>query len=901
MEKKQARHGKSGGEGSSSDRRNNKKSAKHRGRPSLHESFIWGFVDEEDDDGRSDGEDFQNPPSYGKFLSDVDWEIGPEAVEKERPAKKPASAKKNAVASNTAPSREARSAVGKMKPEADSSKPKAAKERNVPKLPKTKPETTRTAKGKSLPPPSGHKGFLFEDDFDDEDLSLPSYGRTPHSRAAGSPSPQQQEIKRSGPTAPASGKVPPKESSIAAKKPAEKKPTEKKREEQSTRTKAVPSQKTGRAPQTETVVSGETSSKEKGLTFQEQFRETERRSRSKDRPTPGLSSAPTLPPRERQRWDPKTREYVLENPPEPQRSQPSESGSSKPKGAKTESPKTASPRAESPKAESTRNLGDSKKRPEAGSERRPQEKRDSQDNRSRGEHPRRDSETAPTRRRPSADDQPTAKPQPVGKPPLTAAPDAVPTGTASGGEKSEQRERPRKKAGKKVPRSAESIAEAAAESAAAPAPRGAVPPPPMPGRTADPADAETSPTGFKKLKLSETMLESLKVARYLEPTPIQAGVIAPTMKGGDIMGQAQTGTGKTAAFLIPIIERIEECEPGEMPVAMILVPTRELAVQVRDEAVKLSYGRDIRVSACYGGKPIAKQLIRLREGVDLLVGTPGRLLDLMKRRALSCDQLRWVVLDEADRMLDIGFRPDIEKILAKTPSSRQTLLFSATLPPQVVKLAQKYMKDPEILDFSNAGVAVETIEQYYITVDHMRKFDALVALLKQEKPQQAIIFCRTKRGADRVSRMLEAQDFPSIAAIHGDLAQSVRDRVMSRFRSGSLKLLVATDVVGRGIDVSGISHIINYDIPTFCDDYVHRVGRTGRMGREGVAYTFVTAEEGSELTRIEMRIDRLLKRAELKDFEAFAKPTDSSITDPFGPAQARPVFGKPVRKVRKAL
>ncbi len=416
----------------------------------------------------------------------------------------------------------------------------------------------------------------------------------------------------------------------------------------------------------------------------------------------------------------------------------------------------------------------------------------------------------------------------------------------------------------------------------------------------DHADVETSASGFKKLPISETMLDALKFVRYIEPTPIQAGVIPSVMKGIDVLGQAQTGTGKTAAFLIPLLEGIEECEPGNSPVALILVPTRELAVQVRDEAAKLSYGRDIRVTACYGGKPIAKNLVRLREGVDIIIGTPGRLLDLMKRGALSCNMLRWVVLDEADRMLDIGFRPDIEKILAKTPSDRQTLLFSATLPPQVVKLAKKYMIDPEILDFSTSAVAVETIEQYYITVDQMRKFDALVQLLKQEEPNQAIIFCRTKRGADRVGRMLESQ-FDSIAAIHGDLAQPVRDRVMSQFRAGTLRYLVATDVVGRGIDVSGISHIINYDIPTFCDDYVHRVGRTGRMGREGVAFTFVTAEEGSELTRIEMRIDRLLKRADLKDFEAFAKPTDSTVVDPFGPAQGKPVFGKPVRKVRRAL
>jgi len=418
----------------------------------------------------------------------------------------------------------------------------------------------------------------------------------------------------------------------------------------------------------------------------------------------------------------------------------------------------------------------------------------------------------------------------------------------------------------------------------------------------DPADIESEVSGFAELGMSETMLEALRMIQYLEPTPIQAGVFQKVQTGTDLMGQAQTGTGKTAAFMMPIIEGVETCPPGNNPVALVLVPTRELAVQVRDEAMRLAYGRDIHITAIYGGKPIAKQIERLKNGIDIVVGTPGRILDLMNRRALFLDSLRWVVLDEADRMLDIGFRPDIEKILKRTPQDRQTLLFSATLPPPVVRLAEKYMKSPEALDFSNKSVAVETIEQFYITVDAERKFDALVHLLDEQQPQQAIIFTRTKRGADRLARLLSKR-LDKLAAIHGDLQQSERDRVMAQFRSGSVKYLVATDVVGRGIDVTSISHIINYDIPKFCDDYVHRVGRTGRMGRDGVAFTFVTAQEGSELTRIEMRIDKLLKRAELKGFESFTKPhdPDASLDDDTQPEPPKPVFGKPQRKVRRAL
>jgi ATP-dependent RNA helicase DeaD len=434
-------------------------------------------------------------------------------------------------------------------------------------------------------------------------------------------------------------------------------------------------------------------------------------------------------------------------------------------------------------------------------------------------------------------------------------------------------------------------------------PRGDVRPPMETSRQPNPADIESEVNGFAELGVSKTMLEALNMVRYLEPTPIQAGVFEKVRAGLDVMGQAQTGTGKTAAFSIPIIEGIETCPPGNDPVALILVPTRELAVQVRDEAGRLAYGRDVRMTACYGGKPLAKQIARLREGIDVIVGTPGRILDLVNRRALSLDAVRWLILDEADRMLDIGFRPDIEKILKRTPADRQTLLFSATLPAAVVRLAERYMKTPEILDFSSKGVAVDTIDQYYVTVDPERKFDALVHLLKEQQPQQAIIFTRTKRGADRLAKLLSRQ-LESLAVMHGDIAQNERDRVMGLVRAGKLRYLVATDVVGRGIDVSGISHIINYDIPAFCDDYVHRVGRTGRMGREGVAFTFVTVQEGSELTRIEMRIDKLLKRAELKGFESFTKPSDPNAMledDDERYAETKPVYGKRVRKVRRAL
>jgi ATP-dependent RNA helicase DeaD len=382
---------------------------------------------------------------------------------------------------------------------------------------------------------------------------------------------------------------------------------------------------------------------------------------------------------------------------------------------------------------------------------------------------------------------------------------------------------------------------------------------------------------FRDLGLSAATLAAVDRAGYTTPTPVQAGLIPRALAGVDVLGQARTGTGKTASFVLPILERVTQPGRGGGPRALVLVPTRELAVQVKDEFEKLAHGSKTHCVAVYGGKPIKGQIDKLAKHPAVVVGTPGRVLDHMSRGTLTFSALEIVTLDEADRMLDIGFRPDIEKILRRCPESRQTLLLSATVPPPVQKLATRYMRDPEIMDFSTNELAVETIEQRYFTVDPTRKFDLLERLLEREQPRQVIVFCRTKRGTDKIFEKLSRRRSRSrdrgaeeeVACIHGDLSQSIRDRVMRQFREGSVKVLVATDVVGRGIDVSSVSHIVNYDIPEFCDDYVHRVGRTGRMGREGIAFTFVSPEEGPQLTRIEIRIERLLKRDEIEGFEAF--------------------------------
>ncbi len=422
---------------------------------------------------------------------------------------------------------------------------------------------------------------------------------------------------------------------------------------------------------------------------------------------------------------------------------------------------------------------------------------------------------------------------------------------------------------------------------------------------------EAAPVTFAALGLSPTTLDALQQAGYETPTPVQAGVIPEALAGHDVLGQARTGTGKTASFVIPILERLQSTKVLRLPQALILVPTRELAVQVEGEVNKLSAGRKVRCVAAFGGKPIRGQIERLRRGAHIVVGTPGRVIDHITRGTLNLSELQCVVLDEADRMLDIGFRPDIEKILRRCPKERQTLLLSATVPSVIERLSQRYMREPVHMDFSVNDIAVETIEQFYFTVDQSQKFDLLVKLLTRENPQQAIIFCRTKRGTDRIFRRLEKR-IDSVGSMHGDMPQGARTKMMERFRGGKVKILVATDVIGRGIDVTGISHIINFDIPEFSDDYVHRVGRTGRMGREGIAFTFVTPEEGPQLTRIEIRIEKLLQRDQM---EGLAQPrTETRVSAEPAAAEAeaaepapeppKPRFGRggrPLRRHRRAL
>ena len=374
---------------------------------------------------------------------------------------------------------------------------------------------------------------------------------------------------------------------------------------------------------------------------------------------------------------------------------------------------------------------------------------------------------------------------------------------------------------------------------------------------------------FANLGLSPETLAILEQIGYHSPSPIQASFIPLAMEGGDCTGQARTGTGKTAAFVLPILESIDFKNPKTQ--ALVLAPTRELSEQVAMEAKKLSGKQRCRTAVFVGGRPIHKQLLELKKGVQIAVGTPGRVIDLLSRRALDLRNLQVVVLDEADRMLDIGFRPDIEKILRQCPEKRQTLLLSATMPPAVERLAKRYMTDPKRVDLSEDQLtASDTIDQYYITVDQDRKFRTLVQILKQERPQQVLVFTRTKRGAEQLHRRF-ANKLDRVAMMNGDLPQHKRDRVMKQFRSGEIRMLIATDVVGRGIDVNSISHIVNYDIPEYHDDYVHRVGRTGRLSSDerGCAITLVTREQGDQLTSIEKRINQMLPEYETKGFQAF--------------------------------
>jgi ATP-dependent RNA helicase DeaD len=404
--------------------------------------------------------------------------------------------------------------------------------------------------------------------------------------------------------------------------------------------------------------------------------------------------------------------------------------------------------------------------------------------------------------------------------------------------------------------------------------------------------------GFHDLSLSPALLQALDRAGYREPTPIQTAFIPEALTGRDVIGQAQTGTGKTAAFLLPFLNGwCDDNRPG--PQAIVLAPTRELVVQVSEEAAKLSPNRHCRAVPIYGGQRFHQQLTLLKRGCNIVVGTPGRVLDHLSRGTLSLEHVRYVVLDEADRMLDIGFRPDIERILRRCPTQRQTLLLSATVPPPVLRLAQRYMVEPININLSPAKVTVENIRQTYFTVDEDRKFELLLRVFEREEPRQCIIFCERKRWVEDLYRMLRKHR-QRVAAMHGDLPQSMRNRIMQGFRDNKITYLVATDVVGRGIDVRNISHVINYDIPADSENYVHRIGRTGRLGADGVAIAFVTPEQGEHLTEIERFINKQIDEDQMPDFQAYTpRVRVDKSSEP--PKPIVPVFGRRVKRYSNRL
>ena len=365
---------------------------------------------------------------------------------------------------------------------------------------------------------------------------------------------------------------------------------------------------------------------------------------------------------------------------------------------------------------------------------------------------------------------------------------------------------------------------------------------------------------FEQLGLSESTLKAITELGYEEPTSIQARTISRMLEGADVIAQAQTGTGKTAAFALPIIEKLQP--ERRAPQALVLTPTRELAVQVAEAFHSYGKYHHVSILPVYGGQPIERQLRALDRGVQVVVGTPGRLLDHIRRGTLALDRVRTVVLDEADEMLDMGFIEDIEAILSETPQERQTALFSATMPNPIVELARRYMRNPERVTVPAEHMTVPQVRQVYYEVGGRDKFEVLARVLDFEAPTSAIIFCRTKSEVDALGERLIARAFPA-ETLHGDLSQVQRDRVMNRFRTGQVELLVATDVAARGLDIELVSHVINFDMPLDPEIYVHRIGRTGRAGRSGVAITLVTPRERRLLHYIERITGAPIQRVRL--------------------------------------
>ena len=361
---------------------------------------------------------------------------------------------------------------------------------------------------------------------------------------------------------------------------------------------------------------------------------------------------------------------------------------------------------------------------------------------------------------------------------------------------------------------------------------------------------------FNEFNLSAELLAEIEKAGFVEASPIQEQTIPLALEGKDVIGQAQTGTGKTAAFGLPTLEKIRTEEATIQ--ALVIAPTRELAVQSQEELFRFGRSKGVKVRSVYGGSSIEKQIKALKSGAHIVVGTPGRLLDLIKRKALKLHDIETLILDEADEMLNMGFLEDIEAIISRVPANRQTLLFSATMPDAIKRIGVQFMKDPEHVKIAAKELTTELVDQYYIRVKEQEKFDTMTRLMDVEQPELAIVFGRTKRRVDELTRGLKIRGFRA-EGIHGDLDQNKRLRVLRDFKNGNLDVLVATDVAARGLDISGVTHVYNYDIPQDPESYVHRIGRTGRAGKSGQSITFVAPNEMGYLQIIENLTKKRMK------------------------------------------
>nr|WP_066229480.1 DEAD/DEAH box helicase [Geobacillus jurassicus] len=364
-------------------------------------------------------------------------------------------------------------------------------------------------------------------------------------------------------------------------------------------------------------------------------------------------------------------------------------------------------------------------------------------------------------------------------------------------------------------------------------------------------------TTFQELGLSQEVMKAIERMGFEETTPIQAKTIPLSLQNKDVIGQAQTGTGKTAAFGIPIVEKVDVKNSAVQ--ALVVAPTRELAIQVSEELYKIGAVKRVRVLPIYGGQDIERQIRALKKHPHVVVGTPGRIIDHINRGTLRLDHVHTVVLDEADEMLNMGFIEDIEAILSHVPTERQTLLFSATMPDPIRRIAERFMNEPELVKVKAKEMTVPNIQQYYLEVHEKKKFDILTRLLDIQAPELAIVFGRTKRRVDELAEALNLRGYAA-EGIHGDLSQAKRLSVLRKFKEGTIEILVATDVAARGLDISGVTHVYNFDIPQDPESYVHRIGRTGRAGKTGVAMTFVTPREIGQLHHIERTTKRKMER-----------------------------------------